>query len=116
MRRLLATALLVAAGGDAAAQPAIPTDTGNSAHDALARYSPRERNQALDRVLHSVDHGACDVVATRFIEYHKGIAAIWMATCQDGQRYVMKLIDREDGAMAVFHCDETPEIRAYCDK
>lgn len=110
-----ACGLLLLAASSASAQPAIPIGTGNSAHDTLAGYSERERSLALDRALRSVDHGSCDVAATRFIEYHQGIAAIWMATCRDGRRYVMKLIDRDDGAMAVFACNETATIQAYCD-
>lgn len=115
MKRVACSLLLLVAS-TASAQPAIPTGTDNSAHDTLAGYSERERNQALDRVLRSVDHGSCDVAETRFVEYHKGIAAIWMATCRDGRRYVMKLMDRDDGAMAVFACNETAEIKAYSDR
>lgn len=108
--------LLLLASGAAAADPAIPANTGNAAHDRLAGSSPRERNQALDRVLRSVGHGDCDVATTTFVEYHQGIASVWLATCGDGRRYVMKLIDRDDGAMAVFACDESAELKAYCAK
>lgn len=108
--------LPLAMAGAASAQTSIPTNTGNSAHDTLAGYSVRERNQALDRVLQRIDQGSCDVATSAFVEHHKGTASIWMATCRDGRRFVMKLIDRDDGAMAVFPCDETPEIRAYCDR
>lgn len=115
MRWLFLVALGVSAN-TASAQSAIPVGTGNIAHDLLAGYSPRERNQAVDRMLRSLGHDTCDVVETAFFEYHEAIAAIWLASCRDGRRYVMHLLDREDGAMAVFDCHETPAIRAYCDK
>ena len=53
MKRV-AESLLPPVASTASAQPAIPTGAGHSAHDTLAGYSKRERNQALDRALRSV--------------------------------------------------------------
>lgn len=115
VKGFVGAALLLFASA-ASAQPAIPTATGNSAHDRLAGYSDKERNRAMDRLLRNFDHGVCDVNSTSFIEYHKGIASIWMASCRDGRRYVVKLMDLDNEGVAVFGCDESPEVRAYCDK
>ena len=116
-RRLSRSALLlgcVLAALPAAAQQPMPTATGNAAHDMLSKMSPAERNRMLDRVLHSVDHGHCDVAASTFVRYRRGREATWRATCSDGRLFVLDLMDGNDWAVAVINCEDTVEQKARC--
>ena len=99
----------------AAAQQPIPTGTGNAAHDMLAKLSPTERNRLLDRLLHSVDHGQCDVATSTFVRYRSGRDATWRATCTDGRLFVIDLMDGNDWAASVINCEDTTEQKARCE-
>jgi hypothetical protein len=110
---LLAGLALGLANAARAADP-IPTATGNAAHDMLARFSPAERNRTLDRLLHSVDRADCDVTDSTFLEYRSGQFAAWRATCSDGRRFVLDLIDGSERTVAVLDCSETVEMKARC--
>lgn len=110
---LLACLALGLATAARAADP-VPTGTGNAAHDMLARFSPAERNRTLDRLLHSVDRADCDVTESTFLEYRSGQFATWRATCSDGRRFVLDLIDGSEWSVAVLDCSETVEMKARC--
>ncbi len=105
----------VLAAAPAIAQQAMPTSTGNAAHDMLAKLSPAERNRTLDRLLHSVDHGQCDVVTSTFVRYRSGRDATWRATCSDGRLFVIDLMEGSDWAASVINCDDTTEQKARCE-
>jgi hypothetical protein len=92
----------------------MPTATGNAAHDMMARLSPAERSRTLDRVLHSVDHGSCDVVEATFVSYRSGVSATWRATCSDGRRFVLDLMDGSGWSVTVIDCAATSEQKARC--
>lgn len=111
---LLALLLLGIADVARAADP-VPADTGNAAHDMLARMTPAERNRTLDRVLHSVDRADCDVVQSTFIEYRSGAYATWRANCKDGRRYLLDLKDGSDSTVTVISCNGSPERQARCE-
>jgi hypothetical protein len=111
----LALVLLGTASSAAGAQP-IPTNTGNAAHDMMAGLSPAGRNSALDRVLHSFDQADCDVIDSTFVDYRRGRFATWRATCSDGRRFVLDLLDGSDWTVAVLSCNETVEQKARCER
>ena len=110
---LLAIALSSLAIPAGAAEP-MPTETGNAAHDTMARLSPTERNRSLDSVLRSVDQATCDVVQSTFVSYRAGHFATWRATCSDGRRFIVDLFDGPDWSLEVISCDKTVEQKDRC--
>ena len=111
---LVALVSLGAAGVARAADP-MPVDTGNTAHDLLARMTPGERNRSLDRVLRSVGHADCDVAQSAFLAYRSGHDATWRATCTDGRHFLIELRDGNDSTLSVTACGTAADTKARCE-
>lgn len=98
----------------ALAADTIPTRTGNQMHDAIASYSPRERNKVMDKLLQRLGNGDCDVTDTTFIEYRQGDSSTWRATCADGRRFLVSLDEGSEGSVTVAACGDAAAQKAQC--